>query len=121
MQNRYKFMGGNDFNGRMFVYATEMKEHDLSSAAIRDFAKAIKDGDLDSIKHLFKELNDNQKTGLLNLYIDYNDMWGGFLNLHAPMGYPSDLAKNFGHENILAFIEEEITKLTPKHIYFEMK
>jgi len=121
MQNRYKFIGGYDLVGRMFVYEEQMQRFNLSSAAIRDFATAIKKGDLERLTNQFQELEEQQKTGLLNLYIDYNDLWGNYFNIHAAIGYPIDLAKYFGHEHIANFIEEEKIKLTSVNISFKHK
>jgi len=107
MQNRYRFIGGRDLDGRMFVYEKEMNTYDLSSQAIRDFAYAIREGRLDSIKNEFTQLTNKQKLGLLNLMIDYNDLGGNFLNLSAPYGYPIDLANRFGFKDIAQYLSNQ--------------
>ena len=61
MHNRFSYEGGNDLNGRMFVYDDEMKKFDLNSTAIRIFAGTIKKGNLEALTRFFQELTSSQK------------------------------------------------------------
>lgn len=112
MKNKYEYIGGADLNGRMFAYESEMKKNNLSSKAIKDFAIAIKNGNLNALVDEFKELSKQQKSGLLNLFIDYNDLLGNGMDLSARLGYPIKLAEKFKHKHIVEFLELEQKKLS---------
>jgi hypothetical protein len=97
-------------SGRLFCYAQKMKEHNLSEKDMLHFFDALKAGDIGKIQDQFTQLDDQQKRGLLELYVDYNDFVGGN-NFHLPMGRAVDLAKTFGYPQLQEYLEEQQTAL----------
>ncbi len=96
----------------MAAYAKVMEQFDLSDEAIKEFAKALKQGDLNSIKKLFGDLSKQQKSGLLRLYIDYNVIENTELN-NQPRGFALDLAKKFQHNEVSEYLSTQANEIDP--------
>jgi len=126
MNNRYSFFDKEadirtPIEKRIYWwYFPKMRDHDLSYDAIEEFAKALKEGDLKSLTSQFEILSDKQKTGLLDLFIDYNELVDNpnALTTTKPRGYAIKLAKEFGYDSIVQFFEETMNKLTTHKISF---
>lgn len=122
--NRYRFMGAGDLCADdtsnqawrrtlgLFPLAEAMEKHDLCAQALKDFSVALEKGNLAAIQAEFAELDDNQKLGLLTIYIDYNELgYYGIPDLHAPMGRAVQLANKFNHKEIADFFTSELNRL----------
>lgn len=111
MQNRYNYIGDEDFIGNnMYAHRKFMQEYNLSCAAMREFAFGIKMGDLNALKKEFTLLSRLQKQGLLESYIDFENLWG-IPDMSAPSGLPLEIAKQFNHQHIIEFLNKEKEKL----------
>lgn len=102
-KNLYGYKG-NDLQGRMFVYEEHMRKYNLNSAAIITLASALKSGSLEQIRTLFDSVEDLQKSGLLDVFIDYEDMENDFQNQNPPMGLPIKLATQFKYPDIINYL-----------------
>jgi hypothetical protein len=112
-KNLYSYKG-TDLDGRMFVYEEHMRKYNLNSAAIIALASALKSGSLEQIRTLFDSVEDIQKSGLLDVFIDYEDIENDFQNQDPPMGIPIKLATQFEHPDIISYLTKVEADLKTK-------
>lgn len=117
-KNLYGYKG-TDLDGRMFVYEEHMRKFNLNSAAIITLASALKSGSLEQIRTLFDSVEDIQKSGLLDVFIDYEDIENDFQNQDQPMGLPIKLATQFEHPDIISYltkVQDDLKTKTQVHV-----
>ena len=116
MKNKFSLLNERDV---IPFYAEIMRNHDLNANAIKAFAWAIRKGNLQEIQEMFRILNENQKKGLINLFIDFSDLGGGYFD---SAGFPTELAKKFGYVEIEDFLKDqkkELNRLTNAVTFFK--
>jgi len=108
--NEFGYVGGNDTNGRMFVFENAMVQYDLNSQALQRFAFYLEKDNLQAIKKLFDKVTNQQKEGLLVTFLDYFDL-DLSSSIYARMGDPIKLAEKFGSQELADYLKQELQQI----------
>ncbi|CEG56188.1 hypothetical protein [Legionella fallonii] len=108
MTNKYSFQ---DTGVTHILYQEQMEQFDLSMEALKEFAFALRNGDLGAIKSMFTQLTLQQKKGLLAVELDYSVLdnpfeWG------TPRQTATAMAQHFAHEHIFNYLNQPLSAPT---------
>jgi len=87
-----------------------MKQVRQTLKLIQTYARAIKDGDLDTLQREFAKIELQQRGDLLNLMLDFDAIFPHDLDFSC--GFPVAMARKYQHENVAKFLEIEKEKIS---------